>query len=207
MRIPVLKTLLISSCTSSCVGKEQQAFAHGGNTFYLCANPQERAPKWGGRLSLARRSSLSQLCSSSWQILHETARNQIWNDEIRNFASRLAESETSSSIDRCRFLLDGVNAPIQRLYDPFLDKHGVELYLKREDLIHKTISGNKWRKLKYNVLQACLDDVQVRLKAPCSLPSEPHLKTATAPHPPRALRVPCKKHIHPCHLSPCHPGA
>lgn len=30
----------------------------------------------------------------------------------------------------------------------------VELYLKREDLIHKTISGNKWRKLKYNLLKA-----------------------------------------------------
>ncbi len=28
------------------------------------------------------------------------------------------------------------------------------LYLKREDLIHPTISGNKWRKLKYNLLEA-----------------------------------------------------
>ena len=28
------------------------------------------------------------------------------------------------------------------------------LYLKREDLIHPTISGNKWRKLKYNILEA-----------------------------------------------------
>ena len=28
------------------------------------------------------------------------------------------------------------------------------LYLKREDLIHSTISGNKWRKLKYNILEA-----------------------------------------------------
>ena len=28
------------------------------------------------------------------------------------------------------------------------------IYLKREDLIHPTISGNKWRKLKYNLVEA-----------------------------------------------------
>lgn len=33
----------------------------------------------------------------------------------------------------------------------------VEVYLKREDLIHETISGNKWRKLKYNLLNAKKD--------------------------------------------------
>ena len=34
-------------------------------------------------------------------------------------------------------------------------KHpNVELYMKREDLIHPLISGNKFRKLKYNLLQA-----------------------------------------------------
>ncbi len=31
---------------------------------------------------------------------------------------------------------------------------GVELYLKREDRIHSMISGNKYRKLKYNILEA-----------------------------------------------------
>ncbi len=31
---------------------------------------------------------------------------------------------------------------------------GVELYLKREDLLHPEISGNKFRKLKYNIEQA-----------------------------------------------------
>ena len=30
----------------------------------------------------------------------------------------------------------------------------IEFYILREDLIHSTISGNKWRKLKYNVLEA-----------------------------------------------------
>jgi len=31
---------------------------------------------------------------------------------------------------------------------------GIELYLKREDLIHPYISGNKYRKLKYNLIAA-----------------------------------------------------
>ena len=31
---------------------------------------------------------------------------------------------------------------------------GAKIYLKREDLIHPTISGNKYRKLKYNFLEA-----------------------------------------------------
>ncbi|WP_274475349.1 1-aminocyclopropane-1-carboxylate deaminase/D-cysteine desulfhydrase [Mangrovimonas aestuarii] len=34
------------------------------------------------------------------------------------------------------------------------EKYGVSLYIKREDLIHDYISGNKYRKLKYNILEA-----------------------------------------------------
>lgn len=33
-------------------------------------------------------------------------------------------------------------------------KLGVSVYIKREDLLHQYISGNKFRKLKYNLLQA-----------------------------------------------------
>ena len=33
-------------------------------------------------------------------------------------------------------------------------KFGVELYIKREDKIHPHISGNKYRKLKYNIIEA-----------------------------------------------------
>jgi len=33
-------------------------------------------------------------------------------------------------------------------------KNGVELYIKREDLLHPIISGNKFRKLKYNIEEA-----------------------------------------------------
>ncbi|MCJ8164717.1 pyridoxal-phosphate dependent enzyme [Pontibacter sp. E15-1] len=47
-----------------------------------------------------------------------------------------------------------MEAPLQQLSDPLLDAHGVELWVKREDLLHPTISGNKWRKLKYNLQEA-----------------------------------------------------
>lgn len=44
--------------------------------------------------------------------------------------------------------------PIQKINTEILTKNGICLYVKREDLIHPEISGNKWRKLKYNLLQA-----------------------------------------------------
>jgi len=34
------------------------------------------------------------------------------------------------------------------------EKNGVQVYIKREDLLHPFISGNKFRKLKYNILEA-----------------------------------------------------
>lgn len=34
--------------------------------------------------------------------------------------------------------------------------NGIELYIKREDLLHPLISGNKFRKLKYNIKEAVL---------------------------------------------------
>jgi 1-aminocyclopropane-1-carboxylate deaminase/D-cysteine desulfhydrase-like pyridoxal-dependent ACC family enzyme len=40
---------------------------------------------------------------------------------------------------------------LQRLSDPLLTEKGITLYLKREDLLHPGIPGNKWRKLKYNL--------------------------------------------------------
>jgi 1-aminocyclopropane-1-carboxylate deaminase len=44
--------------------------------------------------------------------------------------------------------------PIQEIIDPMIEKAGVQLLVKREDLNHNTVSGNKWWKLKYNFLQA-----------------------------------------------------
>ncbi|WP_018479980.1 1-aminocyclopropane-1-carboxylate deaminase/D-cysteine desulfhydrase [Pontibacter roseus] len=47
-----------------------------------------------------------------------------------------------------------MEAPLQQLHSPLLDKRGIALWVKREDLLHPTISGNKWRKLKYNLQEA-----------------------------------------------------
>ena len=41
--------------------------------------------------------------------------------------------------------------PLQKLSHPLLTEKEVELYIKRDDLIHAEIMGNKWRKLKYNL--------------------------------------------------------
>jgi 1-aminocyclopropane-1-carboxylate deaminase len=46
------------------------------------------------------------------------------------------------------------NSIVQELKNDFLSKHQVKLFLKRDDLIDKEVSGNKWRKLKYNIEQA-----------------------------------------------------
>jgi len=42
----------------------------------------------------------------------------------------------------------------QRILESTFEDFEVELYLKREDLIHPYISGNKFRKLKYNIQEA-----------------------------------------------------
>lgn len=41
--------------------------------------------------------------------------------------------------------------------------HQISLFIKREDLIHPFVSGNKFRKLKYNVLQAKAENQSVLL--------------------------------------------
>lgn len=37
---------------------------------------------------------------------------------------------------------------------PIFNSSGIDLYIKREDKIHNYISGNKYRKLKYNIIEA-----------------------------------------------------
>jgi 1-aminocyclopropane-1-carboxylate deaminase len=46
------------------------------------------------------------------------------------------------------------HSPLQLINDPFLSKFNIKLYIKRDDLIHPDITGNKWRKLKYNLIAA-----------------------------------------------------
>lgn len=45
-------------------------------------------------------------------------------------------------------------APVQEVVNPLLKKHKIRFFVKREDLLHPHISGNKWRKLKYNLEDA-----------------------------------------------------
>jgi len=47
-----------------------------------------------------------------------------------------------------------LNIPNQHIDVPLLREKGVTLHIKREDTIHPQISGNKYRKLKYNLLEA-----------------------------------------------------
>ncbi|MCF7552160.1 1-aminocyclopropane-1-carboxylate deaminase/D-cysteine desulfhydrase [Pseudonocardia sp. WMMC193] len=47
-----------------------------------------------------------------------------------------------------------VPSPVQEIDDERLARHGIRLILKRDDLIHPEIPGNKWRKLKYNLEEA-----------------------------------------------------
>lgn len=45
-------------------------------------------------------------------------------------------------------------SPLTELNDDRIEQYGVRLYLKRDDLIHPEVPGNKWRKLKYNLAAA-----------------------------------------------------
>ena len=53
-------------------------------------------------------------------------------------------------------------SPLQLIEDELLTKRRIRLFVKRDDLIHPQVSGNKWRKLKYN-LQAAREQQQKRL--------------------------------------------
>ncbi|AOW21685.1 1-aminocyclopropane-1-carboxylate deaminase/D-cysteine desulfhydrase [Urechidicola croceus] len=46
------------------------------------------------------------------------------------------------------------NSILQEIHFSDIKQKGISLFIKREDLIHPYISGNKFRKLKYNILQA-----------------------------------------------------
>ncbi|WP_424962496.1 1-aminocyclopropane-1-carboxylate deaminase/D-cysteine desulfhydrase [Ekhidna sp.] len=41
--------------------------------------------------------------------------------------------------------------PTQRISHPLLSEKQIQLFVKRDDLIHGEIMGNKWRKLRYNL--------------------------------------------------------
>lgn len=49
---------------------------------------------------------------------------------------------------------DSKRIPLQVIHEPIFEHYGVQLNVLRLDLTHAHISGNKWFKLKYNLLEA-----------------------------------------------------
>ena len=45
-------------------------------------------------------------------------------------------------------------SPVTQIKNKLLDDKKIQLFIKRDELIHPVIQGNKWRKLKHNILQA-----------------------------------------------------
>ncbi|MBL6446122.1 1-aminocyclopropane-1-carboxylate deaminase/D-cysteine desulfhydrase [Fulvivirga sp. 29W222] len=46
------------------------------------------------------------------------------------------------------------NPSVEEVKETWINEKGIRLFIKREDRIHPYVSGNKWRKLKYNLLKA-----------------------------------------------------
>ena len=55
------------------------------------------------------------------------------------------------------------DSPLQELHSSFLDKANIQLFVKRDDLIHPQFGGNKWRKLKYNLAYASENNIDTLL--------------------------------------------
>ena len=47
-----------------------------------------------------------------------------------------------------------IPSPLEAINYPLFAEKQIHVYVKRDDLIHAEISGNKWRKLKYNLIAA-----------------------------------------------------
>ena len=46
---------------------------------------------------------------------------------------------------------------LDKISNELTRRFNINLFMKRDDLIHPDIPGNKWRKLKYNIAQAKLE--------------------------------------------------
>ncbi len=51
-------------------------------------------------------------------------------------------------------ILEALDTPLIEVKDNRFAKNNLKLFIKREDLVDKYISGNKWFKLKYNLIEA-----------------------------------------------------
>jgi len=47
-----------------------------------------------------------------------------------------------------------IYSPVQQIHNKLFTDKGLQVFIKRDDMIHPIISGNKWRKLKYLLQQA-----------------------------------------------------
>jgi 1-aminocyclopropane-1-carboxylate deaminase len=56
-------------------------------------------------------------------------------------------------------------SPLEQIHHHPGKERGIRIFMKRDDLIHPEISGNKWRKLKYNIENAKAKDVSVLVTA------------------------------------------
>lgn len=46
-----------------------------------------------------------------------------------------------------------IPSPLRQIQFDWATERNLKFFVKRDDLIHDVVSGNKWRKLKYNILQ------------------------------------------------------
>ncbi|MEU1072324.1 MULTISPECIES: pyridoxal-phosphate dependent enzyme [unclassified Streptomyces] len=61
---------------------------------------------------------------------------------------------TEEALDLTTALRPRIPSPLQPVEDERFARHGVRLLLKRDDLIHPALPGNKWRKLALNLREA-----------------------------------------------------
>lgn len=50
--------------------------------------------------------------------------------------------------------IDLERSALQEIHAPEWESRGIRVLVKRDDLLHPEVSGNKWRKLQYNIAQA-----------------------------------------------------
>jgi 1-aminocyclopropane-1-carboxylate deaminase len=50
-----------------------------------------------------------------------------------------------------------IYSPVHQIKNKLFDEQGLSVFIKRDDLIHPFISGNKWRKLKYILKKASVE--------------------------------------------------
>jgi len=72
-------------------------------------------------------------------------------------------------------------SPVTHIHDSCLDQKKIQLFVKRDDLIHPDIQGNKWRKLKYNLIDASIRNLDTLLTFGGAFSNHVHA-TAAAGH-------------------------